>query len=46
MTILDQNLTWELEIVQRKKEWRSKEAQLRAERQKMEEETEDGESST
>ena len=32
--ILDNDLSWELEIGRRKKRWRTKEAQLRAERQK------------
>ena len=31
---LDNDLSWELEIGRRKKRWRTKEAQLRAERQK------------
>ena len=32
--ILDNDLSWELEIGRRKKRWRTKETQLRAERQK------------
>jgi hypothetical protein len=39
--ILDNDLSWELEIARRKKRWRQKESQLRLERQKNSESGED-----